>query len=394
MKLKSTIAIAIITNFLAYLGMALPYPILAPLFLSDFSTIASGLPFSPLTALSFVLAAYPLGTLIGSPIIGKFSDEVGRKYAMIGTLLMAGLGNFAAWFSVVENQFWFLVFARFITGFAEGNVSVARAIVLDISETETAPQLMSYFNASGYSGYLIGPLLGGVLFFYGYSTPFVVAGLMCCVAAAIAVQFLTETHTVERRVNIPAVAVIGSKGLVTYLVGYFWLTSVINMYHEFFPVLLVQEWTASPIQIGICTILATCSMIISSVFFVTRLLRLFGILVSYAASSILLGVSLSAFALPNQLIYVYPLFVVFGFFLALFNVSSTLWFSRQYAMLPQGGLMGIISSVFFASNIAVGLVGAQLAHQSAKHLILGAFVLSVIGNGLTWMEISKKGTRQ
>ncbi|MEM7659398.1 MAG: MFS transporter, partial [Bacteroidota bacterium] len=95
---------------------------------------------------------YPAFQLIGGPILGKWSDQVGRKRI----LLLSQIGTFLAWLlfilalclpvtplAQVESSFLgsflisvpliILILARALDGLTGGNVSVANAYLSDIS---------------------------------------------------------------------------------------------------------------------------------------------------------------------------------------------------------------------------------------------------------------------
>src|SRR5574343_351024 len=160
------------------LGVALPYPILAPIFVGgpvdDFTHFA-GLDHKFL--MDIALAANPLGILVGSLFVGPLSDRYGRRAVLSVTLSATLVGYLLT--AMALDQRWYLLFvlARFGTGLTEGNVAVARALVADMHEQVDRTQSFAWLNACLYMGWLLGPLVGGLTLPLGESVPFLLAGL-------------------------------------------------------------------------------------------------------------------------------------------------------------------------------------------------------------------------
>ena len=58
-------------------GIALPYPIIAPLVLKGQLPTLFNL--TPLMTVMIAISLYPLGQFVGSPIIGAYSDRAGTR---------------------------------------------------------------------------------------------------------------------------------------------------------------------------------------------------------------------------------------------------------------------------------------------------------------------------
>lgn len=79
LKAKKTLFSVMLVVLFSSAGIALPYPVLAPLFLNEVSplTTFAGLPSKIL--LGIILAIYPLGVILGSSVLGAASGIYGRK---------------------------------------------------------------------------------------------------------------------------------------------------------------------------------------------------------------------------------------------------------------------------------------------------------------------------
>lgn len=372
----------VLVNLIGHIGTAMPYPIFAPLFLGEQqSEIARSGLLSPIILFSLLMAVYPLGTLIGSVFLGQFSDRAGRKNVIFVTLLLAAGMNVLAGVAVVAQDYLLLFAARFLTGFCEGNISVARAVLTDLDLKDDKAVAFGYLNSAGYTGYLVGPLLGGYLAHVHFSAPFHLAGALCVVAAFVCRAYMPETRTPVAHVpDRPTTSFWSEPGLRLMLAIQFLITFTINIYHEFFPALMVENWDATPLQISYATIVATATMITLSVFVMRRIVRRWSTGNLYFASMLMLGLSVALFTLPGQLLAVYPVFIVFGVSLAIFNSSSNTWLSDTYAQVGQGKLMGVVGSMFFLSNIVAAVLGGIVASYSVSAvMVLGATIAIVSG---------------
>jgi len=136
----------------AMIGVGIIAPIL-PLYAKGFS--ASGV------SIGLVFAAFSLSRSVLGPLVGRFSDRVGRK-----RLLVVGLAGYAV-ISVlyaVAGSLWQLGVFRLLQGIASVMVTpIAQAYVGDITAPGREGRNMNLFYSSMFLGMALGPLLGGEL---------------------------------------------------------------------------------------------------------------------------------------------------------------------------------------------------------------------------------------
>eukprot|EP00093_Oithona_nana_P005982 05982.XXX_126793_124899_1 [CDS] Oithona nana genome sequencing. len=94
---------------------------------------------------------------IASPLIGGLSDHFGRRPMLL--LSTAGVAiSYALW--VNASSFKLFVLARIIGGLSKGNVSLATAIIADVSGPKTRQKGMALIGIAFSIGFLVGPLVG------------------------------------------------------------------------------------------------------------------------------------------------------------------------------------------------------------------------------------------
>ncbi|MEM1290571.1 MAG: MFS transporter [Cyanobacteria bacterium P01_H01_bin.162] len=149
---------------------------------------------------SLLTTAYAAAQFIGTPILGRLSDRMGRKplliISLLGTVvanLMASLAPFA----------WFLLIARVLDGITGGNNSIAQAIISDITSPAQRTKAFGIFGATFRLGFVAGPplsylaqLVPPLPGFSSLGMSFVVSAAIALIATGLCAIFLPETHQV------------------------------------------------------------------------------------------------------------------------------------------------------------------------------------------------------
>jgi len=129
-------------------------------------------------ALGWIVSIYALMQFVCSPILGSLSDRFGRR----SIILIATAGSaidyvIMAW---APSLAWFFV-ARIIAGSTAGVLATANAYIADVTPPEKRAQSFGLMGAAFGIGFVIGPVVGGLLGQYSLRLPFIVAA--CCSAA-------------------------------------------------------------------------------------------------------------------------------------------------------------------------------------------------------------------
>ncbi len=154
------------------------------------------------TVAATIIGTYSIGQFISTPIWGRMSDRYGRKPMLL--LSMAGL-TFSYLLLASAENLWMLALARAMNGLMSGNLAVAMAYVSDITPVEKRAQGMGYVGGSISLGFIVGPMIGGLLggadaesaslFLPG------LAAVTICGATFIATLFLKESLPPSMRVR-------------------------------------------------------------------------------------------------------------------------------------------------------------------------------------------------
>ncbi|XP_071545968.1 major facilitator superfamily domain-containing protein 9-like isoform X2 [Panulirus ornatus] len=105
-----------------------------------------------------ISSVYGVLQVITSPIVGRWSDVVGRRLVMLVCLIATAISYVVLGAS---QSLVVVILARIIAGIFKHSQTVCRALLADITPPEERSQVFGTFNASSSMGFIIGPMLGG-----------------------------------------------------------------------------------------------------------------------------------------------------------------------------------------------------------------------------------------
>ena len=143
-----------------------------------------------------VAFAFSLSSFFGSPILGALSDRFGRRPVLL--LGFSGLAlNFFA--TALATQLWVLIAVRMVGGAMQANAAVANAYVADISAPEQRAKRFGQLGAMFGIGFILGPVMGGLLGGIDLHLPFFVAGALALVNLLYGYFVLPESLPLSQR---------------------------------------------------------------------------------------------------------------------------------------------------------------------------------------------------
>lgn len=166
-------------------GIGLIFPIL-PALLRDVGHISE-----VATLLGIMLALYSACQFLFSPILGVLSDRFGRRPVLLISLAGAAIDYLVM---ALAPELWMLVLGRAVSGVTSANMAVATAYITDISSEGERAKRFGLFHAMFGIGFIIGPVLGGLLGDYWVRAPFVAAALLNGLNFALALFVLPESR--------------------------------------------------------------------------------------------------------------------------------------------------------------------------------------------------------
>lgn len=370
----------LLVTLLSCAGIALPYPILAPIFMGgQVNGLNSFMAISPELLLGIALAIYPLGIFIGGTFIGALSDSYGRKKILTLTLFISIFGYLLTAYAIINEQYLLFIGARFFTGLCEGNLSIARAIALDLSDTIDKTKSMSLISAASFLGWLIGPLTGGYLAQYGANVAFEAAAIaiFCCMILVMLV--IKETHQVVNK--LPFITLLKSNNSLHLLriptvfnifVIQFVFTLGLNSFYDFYPAWLVSNRSYQAGDIGELTAIMTICMTLASLLLVSRLKQRFGLETTLIGGLLITALLLALLPFTEATLMI-VIFSLAGVSIAIYNGLLPVYASDMNPQVGNGALMGLLTVTFCIANTLISLIGSiALKADPALPMFLGS----------------------
>lgn len=142
--------------------------------------------------------AYAIMQFLFAPIIGNLSDRYGRRPVLLLSLL--GFGIDYLFLAFAPTIAWLFV-GRVIAGIFGASFTTAAAYIADISTPENRAQNFGMIGAAFGLGFIIGPVVGGLLGQFGPRIPFIAAAILSLLNAAYGYFVLPESLPKENRRN-------------------------------------------------------------------------------------------------------------------------------------------------------------------------------------------------
>jgi DHA1 family tetracycline resistance protein-like MFS transporter len=143
-----------------------------------------------------VTFAFGLANFFSTPILGALSDAHGRR-----PVLLLGFCGLAVSFLVtgLATALWMLIVVRMLSGAMMANMSVSNAYVADITPPEDRARRFGMLGAMFGIGFILGPVMGGLLGAIDVRLPFFAAGSLALINLLYGYFVLPESLPPERR---------------------------------------------------------------------------------------------------------------------------------------------------------------------------------------------------
>mgnify|MGYP000439289937 FL=1 len=141
-------------------------------------------------------AAFAVMQFLFGPVIGALSDRWGRRPVLLISLLAMAADYVIM---ALAGSLWLLLAGRILGGITAATHSTANAYMADISAPHEKAQRFGLLMAGFGVGFVLGPILGGLLAEYGTRAPFWAAGALAFTNAALGFVVLQESLPRRRR---------------------------------------------------------------------------------------------------------------------------------------------------------------------------------------------------
>ena len=157
----------------------------------------------------WITFAYAITQFVFAPLIGNLSDKFGRRPIILISLLGFTLDYILL--ALAPTITWLFI-GRIIAGITGASITTASAYIADISSIENRAKNFGMIGAAFGLGFIIGPVIGGLLGQYGARVPFYAAAALCFFNFLYGYFILPESLPKEKRsvLNLKKANPIGS----------------------------------------------------------------------------------------------------------------------------------------------------------------------------------------
>jgi MFS transporter, DHA1 family, tetracycline resistance protein len=402
----------LLVNFVGTLGFSIVLPFLVFVVMKfGGNAIVYGL----------LAATYPAFQLIGSPILGKWSDIYGRKKI----LLLSNVGTSIGWLLFLfalflpSNSFnihiaflesfvvivplLVLFLGRAIDGITGGNISIANAYLADLSSDSTRSKNFGKMAISSNLGFILGPALAGILggTIYGAILPVLAALILSLVTIIVIFFLLRESKPSSEEMLVPEQGTIRKafsqecrecyseistkkpklrdvfklKHISFLLVLYFLIFLGFNIYYAAFPAHAAKDLKWSVTQLGIFYAVLSGIMVFIQGPVLRKALKKFSEEKLVIIGSIILGTNFILFV-SNNVVSVAVAIILFAVGNGLMWPSFMSILSRRAGSKLQGAVQGIAGSFGgLASILGLTLGGFLYNSIGAVTFLISAGVI-------------------
>ena len=347
--------------------------------------------------LGLTLSSFFVAFAVGQLLVGPLSDRFGRKWLVLGGLVVFVAGSVLCAFADTLS---FLVLGRVIQALGACAASVlSRAIARDLFDGEElaralALTMIAMAAAPGFS-----PLLGSALdSLFGWRITFLVVAAF---GAVLALHYSTragETHPADRRASLAASAVASAYGRLAadprFLLPAVSVSLVIGGLYTFFaaaPAILMSELGLTAFQLGL-SFATTVLIVFAAGFLAPRLAHHWGQrTVGMIGLFIALAGSLFLFAFAAAPAFM-PFTMAIGLYLLGMGLINPL--GTAIALHPFGRQAGLASALLGFLQMGCAAIGASLASLLPLQPFASLAVILTAGSALALLAFLPVALRQ
>jgi DHA1 family tetracycline resistance protein-like MFS transporter len=346
--------------------------------------------------IGIMTALYAAMQFLFAPVLGALSDNLGRRPILLISLAGAAINYVIMAFA---PSLWLLLLGRAIAGLTSANISVATAYITDITPQDKRAGRFGLFNAMFGIGFIIGPVLGGLLGDHWIRLPFIAAAVLNAANLLLAVFILPESRTPSRqKIDLAALNplrplrwVFSMKGLAPIVLVYFILSGAGEAYGTCWALWGFDTFGWNGLWIGLSLgMFGLCQTLVQA-FLPGPAARLLGERKAFIVGMACACVALTAMAFANQgwiVFAIMPVFALSGIGTPAFQALAT----RQVDAARQGQLQGVLASAVSLASVIAPLAFSTFYFATQREWP-GAIWLSVIAINLVAVPLVFLGTR-
>lgn len=174
------------------MGIGLVLPIMPQLIVEvQGGTLATAAIWGGVLSTAFAAMQFLFG-----PVLGNLSDAYGRRTVLLISLFVMALDYVVM---AVAGSIWLLLAGRIVGGVTAATHSTASAFMADVSKPHEKAANFGLLGAAFGVGFVLGPLMGGLLSEFGTRAPFWAAAVLSALGFLLGLLVMPETVTDKNR---------------------------------------------------------------------------------------------------------------------------------------------------------------------------------------------------
>lgn len=355
--------------------------------------------------LGWLMTCFPIAQFLCAPILGQLADRFGRKKILALSITGTAFSYVLFAIGILSKNLPLMFIARALDGASGGNISVAQAVIGDISSPQSRAKNFGLIGMAFGLGFILGPFLGGKLSdphlvsWFTSATPFWFAAALSTINVILVLRLLPETLRIRSETRIDfrrpihnIIKAFSINGLKSIVPATFLFNAGFTFYTTFWGVVLAEQFGFSQGKIGDFYAYIGIMVILAQGLVVRRLsgkIQDYKVLrYSIIGSGLcLIGYYFIPVSHPNWVYILPPLMATCN---ALTMSFSAALITRVSPPQIRGKAMGINSSAnALAQAIPAILAGYIATHHARLPVLVGGFTI-IIG-GLLFRYLFKPG---
>ena len=358
-RVLSPINVIMLTVLVDMTGFGMIIPLI-PFYAQRFASGAGGI--------GLLLASFSVMQLFFSPLLGRISDSRGRKPVLLFSILTS-VGSFL--FFTFANSYLMLLLSRIVAGLAtEG--AVAQAYIADVTTKEERSVGIGKVGAAIGIGFILGPVIGGLLSPYGIKAPGAAALILSIINLVFVFVFLPEPDRLTKS-NEEAGFVGSMRGIweavkepltgQVYVI-YFVVTLAFAAIPVIVPLLAIQYFGFTEVEMSYVFIFIGIIQVFLQGFCIRRLVAKLGEekLIILGPLLLAIGVSLTPVLRSIGGFGFSTILVALG--VGITNTAVPGFISLMTSAEKQGSSLGVIHSIGSVARIFGPIIGGYITEYS------------------------------
>jgi len=386
---KSTIFILLLAIFVSLMGVGIIGPII-PVYAVELG--ATGL------ALGLMVAGFSISRTIVQPVVGSYSDRIGRKRFMVIGLTLYAVAAVTYSFATSVGH---LIIVRVVHGTGSAMiVPMAMALMADYAPPGQEGRYMGILNVAIFAGIGSGPVLGGVFRdLWGIDSAFYAMAVLSLLAAVLVFVRIPSTDTGDASPQTGIISTLGKmlkrRRVSGVLLSRLATMLIMSPTFGFVPILMTEDLDSSGIEIGAVVATRTlANALLQSPF--GKLADRRNKVVIVASGSLAMAVIVFCVPFATSLAQFLVLFLLLGMSEAVVLPALGAFAVEEGREFGQGSMMGVFSMSMSLGVLIGSMLGGLLMDVlGLQYSFYGTAILLVISTAIAcWLIVSGQSSAQ